>query len=238
MSSGEIQQVLFSPFSHCGASASPKVRSCFLTVGSINFRKLVFVFEWLSLVPRPSIGGCFEILTSFVEDFLICCYQVTKLLCSRYCFAISPSARSPRNLLGPLADLAISVFGKYKHCASWLPLSKDVPNLGHEKCLRVLAPLVTWTRRQEQLQKSTCRFWRLTALSMTRHSAVPWLLLWFAPLRWPSLTQLGVPIPSAPLGASLLSFSLFMGPFLKFHSVGTSLMRNFDIHFSQRWSRY
>ena len=27
-----------------------------------------------------------------------------------------------------------------------------------------------------------------------------------------------------------------MGPVLKFHGVGTSLMRNFDIYFSQRWS--
>ena len=38
-------------------------------------------------------------------------------------------------------------------------------------------------------------------------------------------------IPSLASGTSLLSFSLFMGPVLKFHSVGTSLMRNFDIYF-------
>ena len=43
-------------------------------------------------------------------------------------------------------------------------------------------------------------------------------------------------IPSLASGTSLLSFSLFMGPVLKFHSVGTSLMRNFDIYFSQRRS--
>ena len=35
---------------------------------------------------------------------------------------------------------------------------------------------------------------------------------------------------------SLLPFSLFMGPVLKFHSVGTSLMRKFDLYFSKRWS--
>ena len=43
-------------------------------------------------------------------------------------------------------------------------------------------------------------------------------------------------IPSLASGTSLLSLSLFMGPALKFHSVGTSLMINFDIYFSQRWS--
>ena len=43
-------------------------------------------------------------------------------------------------------------------------------------------------------------------------------------------------IPSLASGTSLLSFSLFMGHVLKFHSAGTSLMKNFDIYFSQRWS--
>ena len=43
-------------------------------------------------------------------------------------------------------------------------------------------------------------------------------------------------IPSLALGTSLLSCRLCMGPVLKFHSVGTSLMRNFDLYFSERWS--
>ena len=46
---------------------------------------------------------------SFVEDFVICCYEVTKFLCPRYWFASSPSAKSPCNV-GPLAYFAISVF--------------------------------------------------------------------------------------------------------------------------------
>ena len=37
-------------------------------------------------------------------------------------------------------------------------------------------------------------------------------------------------IPSFASGTSLLSFSLFMGLVLKFHSVGTSMMGNFDIY--------
>ena len=43
-------------------------------------------------------------------------------------------------------------------------------------------------------------------------------------------------VPSLASGTSLLSFSLFMGLVLEFHSVGTSLMRNFDLYFSNRWS--
>ena len=37
-------------------------------------------------------------------------------------------------------------------------------------------------------------------------------------------------------GTSLLSFSLFVGPVLKFHRVETSLMKRFDMYFSKRWS--
>ena len=43
-------------------------------------------------------------------------------------------------------------------------------------------------------------------------------------------------VPCLASGALLLSFCLFMGPVLKFHGVGTSLMRIFDLYFSQRWS--
>ena len=42
--------------------------------------------------------------------------------------------------------------------------------------------------------------------------------------------------PYLASGTSLLSFSLFTGPLLKFHSVGTSLIRIFDLYFSKRWS--
>ena len=42
-------------------------------------------------------------------DLVICCYQITKICGSRYGFAIASSARGSCNL-GPLADLAISVF--------------------------------------------------------------------------------------------------------------------------------
>ena len=36
------------------------------------------------------------------------------------------------------------------------------------------------------------------------------------------------------MGASLLSFSLILRPVLKFQSVRTALMRNFDLNFSER----
>ena len=47
--------------------------------------------------------------TTFTENFVICCNQVTKIFCTRYGSANASSARGPCNL-GPLADLAISVF--------------------------------------------------------------------------------------------------------------------------------
>ena len=47
--------------------------------------------------------------TTFTENFVICCYQVTKNFCTKYGSAIASSARGPCNF-GPLTDLAISVF--------------------------------------------------------------------------------------------------------------------------------
>ena len=44
--------------------------------------------------------------TFFNENFVICCYQVTKIFCTRYGSANASSARSPYNF-GPLTDLAI-----------------------------------------------------------------------------------------------------------------------------------
>ena len=46
--------------------------------------------------------------TSFTKNFVICCYQVTKVSCSRYCIANGSSARSPCHL-GLHADVAVSV---------------------------------------------------------------------------------------------------------------------------------
>ena len=47
--------------------------------------------------------------TTFTENFVICCDQITKTFCTRYDSANASSARCPCNF-GPLADLAISVF--------------------------------------------------------------------------------------------------------------------------------
>ena len=48
-------------------------------------------------------------LTTFTENFVICCYQVTKNICTKYGSANASSARGPCNF-GPQTDLAISVF--------------------------------------------------------------------------------------------------------------------------------
>ena len=47
-------------------------------------------------------------ITSLIEDFVICCCQVTKLFCSRYHFATASSARSHCHF-GSRANFAISV---------------------------------------------------------------------------------------------------------------------------------
>ena len=46
--------------------------------------------------------------TAFTENFVICCYQVTKIFCTRYGSANASSLRGSCNF-GPLTDLAISV---------------------------------------------------------------------------------------------------------------------------------
>ena len=47
--------------------------------------------------------------TTFTENFVICCNQITKIFCTRYDSANASSAQGPCNF-GPLADLSISVF--------------------------------------------------------------------------------------------------------------------------------
>ena len=73
--------------------------------------------------------------TIFTEMFVICCYQVTKILCTRYGSSDASSARGPYNL-GPLTDLAISVSSEV--C---LPKSSRLLNVAlktlHERNLRV-----------------------------------------------------------------------------------------------------
>ena len=49
--------------------------------------------------------------TIFTENLVICCFQVTKIFCTRYGSVIGSSARGPCNF-GPVTDLAISVFGE------------------------------------------------------------------------------------------------------------------------------
>ena len=47
--------------------------------------------------------------TTFTENLVICCNQVTKIFCTRYGSAIASSARGPCTFR-PFTDLAISVF--------------------------------------------------------------------------------------------------------------------------------
>ena len=56
--------------------------------------------------------------TTFTENFVICCDQITKIFCTKYGSANASSARSSRNF-GLVTDLAISVLrgNECKHCA-------------------------------------------------------------------------------------------------------------------------
>ena len=75
-----------------------------------------FCFARIQLDP---LGGqflhhdCISMIVSrftiFTENFVICCFQVTKNFCTRYCSAIASSAWGPCNF-GPFTDLAVSVF--------------------------------------------------------------------------------------------------------------------------------
>ena len=55
------------------------------------------------------ISMIFSRFTTFTENFVICCNQITRIFCTRYGSANASSARGPHDV-GPLADLAISVF--------------------------------------------------------------------------------------------------------------------------------
>ena len=57
--------------------------------------------------------------TIFTENFVICCYHITKIFCTRHGSANASSARRPCDV-GPLADLAtLGLSGsEYKHCVN------------------------------------------------------------------------------------------------------------------------
>ena len=130
--------------------------SAFLMVWEtfLNFFCLLWSFGFTRIKLYPLSG---EILyhdsvsvivlrfTFLVEDLVICWYHITKLFCLRYCFASASSARCPRGL-GSLADFALSVLWEVNinTVLFWVSLLQDVPNLSHEKCVRVQALLCFW----------------------------------------------------------------------------------------------
>ena len=89
--------------------------------GSKNFCKLlcvsweVFVLHGYALDPlsgqvlhHDCISVTVSRFTTFTENFVICCYQITKIFSTKCGCTLSSSARSPCNFR-PFADLAISV---------------------------------------------------------------------------------------------------------------------------------
>ena len=93
-----------------------------LSVSSRNFRTLRSVswevwvlqgYDCIHWVAKSCTATCVSVIvsrfTSFTENFVICCWQVTNIFCSKYWISSAFSARRPCNL-GPLAYFAISVF--------------------------------------------------------------------------------------------------------------------------------
>ena len=109
-------------------------------VASKNFCKLfcVFCFARIRLDPLGSqvlhhdcISMIVSRFTSFTDKFVISCYQVSKIFCTRYDPTNTSSAQGPCDF-GPLADLAI--FGlsgsETKYCA-W-------PNIHYAQVLKMV----------------------------------------------------------------------------------------------------
>ena len=89
---------------------------------TLGFLKLLWVFfeicvlhgnVWNPLGGQVLHHDCISVIVSrftiFSKNLVVCCYQVTEVVSTRYGFAFASSARGPCNF-GPLADLAISVF--------------------------------------------------------------------------------------------------------------------------------
>ena len=76
--------------------------------------------------------------TTYTENFVIGCNQITKIFCTRYDSANASCARGPCDF-DPLADLAISVFQEViiKHCAYPNPHFSWALKIVHEKNSRV-----------------------------------------------------------------------------------------------------
>ena len=77
-------------------------------------RSFCFARIWLDplggqVLHHDCISMIVSTFTTFTENFVICCYQVTKFFCTWYGSANASSARGPC-IFGPLTDLAISVF--------------------------------------------------------------------------------------------------------------------------------
>ena len=72
------------------------------------YTDMIVSIEWLNLLPRLGVSVIVSRFTSFTENFVICCCQLTKVFCSRHCITSAFPARSLCNF-GSLAHFAVSV---------------------------------------------------------------------------------------------------------------------------------
>ena len=80
---------------------------CFLR--SLCFARIRLDPLSAQVLHRDCISMIVSRFTTFTENFVICCSQITKIFCTKCGSANASSARGPCNF-GPLTDLAISVF--------------------------------------------------------------------------------------------------------------------------------
>ena len=73
------------------------------------FLRSYYCFARVRLNPLVARSMIVSRLAIVIGDFVVCCYQVTKVYSTRYGFAIASSAWGPCNF-GPFTDLSISVF--------------------------------------------------------------------------------------------------------------------------------
>ena len=99
------------PFVSLSASYSAQE----LLQGLLRFlRSFCFARTWLDplggqVLHHDCISMIVSRFTSFTDNFVIGCNQITKIFCTRYDSANTSSARGPCDF-GPFTDLAISVF--------------------------------------------------------------------------------------------------------------------------------
>ena len=101
--------------------------------------------------------------TTFTENFVICCNQITKIFCTKYGSANASSARNPCNFWSSGRSRNFGLSGsEYKHCVYPNPHFSQALKIVHEKNWRVSLCVQELYDPQESL-------WILAAIPVCRN---------------------------------------------------------------------